>query len=1516
MKLFKRILKIILISAGIVFLLVGILALFTQTDFFKERLRVIIASSISTRLNGTLHLGKIDGNFLKGFSVDSLTIDDNNGTVLSTGKITCVYDLFPIYQHKLQIDTIIIERPVIHFLRPIGHDWNISTVIKPSNDSTSGSIDWTALLNHIEIKNGSATLCDSASLAMPDHWDMPATYFEYHHFSVHDLNFKMHGVIDKNNLHLLVEHLGFVSPESQFTLLSLNGEFSVAPSGVSASNIRIRTGKSSLDLSVNMKNLNLFSNLELADLEHDTTHLTLLANDINLNELKSFLPQISFLEGSAYLELKATGEFGNLAINSVNVKTYGSTLHLSGLIKNLHAPERLFLDVRIDKSTLNPADATKLLAGLQLPHFGNIGSNILDAQFTGEPVNFTTKVALTSPTQHVEATGSMNLNIDPAEYNFSFATTKLDLMQVFEDPSLQSSISSHGTIQGKGFSFADLTSRLEMVIDSSRFKTIPLDRATFSIDAVPFMANITSSISSGPMATHIDGDMEFSTSAIQATRGNIEVTSFNLAPILDDPQYESSLNLQGKFSSRGTSIDKLNGYFDVTLFPSTFRDHAINPGAISIELQQDSIDNKHLNIHSPLADLSFQGKFRLDNLIESISKQTNNLIETIKMHADPASSISASESQQSLKKQKINIPIENDFHYTMEVKDLDPVASVVSKTPFNAQAMLNGTVKGSSESMSITGNGAINDFFIGTTKGGILLKSGTVAFAFDSLSTAMTLERLHGTADIIIDSGLINTKALQNIRFGIGYSQMRSRISLSGLFDSLYDCHILGGISVQPHTYAFDFDSVIISMGSYRWTNEQDVQLRLNYDGLRIMHGVMRRNNEYVSVNGALLPDDMYDITAQVKNFDLQNLGQWFQVKELEKPELGFKGTANFDVALTGSSTAPAIDLTASLHNVAFKQSQIGEITTGLSYNNQTATINANVKRTPADSLPTLMINGTLPINLAFTGVEDRFPDREEHITIKSDRFNLAVIDPLIPDIENLTGSFRCNVVLAGTPKHPQYEGFIAIDDTRFLLAPNNISYILNAELEPRNDSIIVKSLSLKNVPEKKISGTALFTGSISIKDFRINSFNLRASGQLLLMTDATRRSNPNMYGTLFTEISPEGLLLQGTLERPFLSGKLFVKEASLTFPPTKSIEAVRTDLALPYTIIDDTTHVTVSDEKRSRFYAAVDSTVTQSVISKRESPLLERLRYRLDIETAGLTALTMIFTPTTGEELYAELEGKVNAINDQGTPNLYGSIEISSRSYYNFFKRFDATGKLKFVGRWDNPELDILATYEGYAQITQDMLTEAKSPGTTTSTTTIQGAEQKVIVQLKISGTRYEPQLQISMKVQFEPGKEPVDWASQSKNTDVQSDAISFIITGKFKDQLTSSERQDITNLGSSTGSTIASSLISSIFSDALKREFPFVRRAEVNYSGGNFQEGTSVNVSVTPGIGNLRVGGRILNDIGNANISYQVSFGDILRTSSIRNFFFEFQRKVEGENPEDRKLTNEARIFYRFSF
>src|SRR5205085_2626574 len=162
------------------------------------------------------------------------------------------------------------------------------------------------------------------------------------------------------------------------------------------------------------------------------------------------------------------------------------------------------------------------------------------------------------------------------------------------------------------------------------------------------------------------------------------------------------------------------------------------------------------------------------------------------------------------------------------------------------------------------------------------------------------------------------------------------------------------------------------------------------------------------------------------------------------------------------------------------------------------------------------------------------------------------------------------------------------------------------------------------------------------------------------------------------------------------------------------------------------------------------------------------------------------------------------------------------------------------FVGQWDNPELDIQAKYEDYGSVpTGDSL-----------------QEQKVIVELNISGTRYEPKPDIGMKVQLRPDEEPVDWSTRAKGGDVQSDAISFIITGKFRDQLTSKDQQEIgASLGSSTGSSVASSVLSGVLTDYLKREFPFIRSADVSYQGGSFQQGANVNVSATAFKGYLRV-------------------------------------------------------------
>ena len=178
-----------------------------------------------------------------------------------------------------------------------------------------------------------------------------------------------------------------------------------------------------------------------------------------------------------------------------------------------------------------------------------------------------------------------------------------------------------------------------------------------------------------------------------------------------------------------------------------------------------------------------------------------------------------------------------------------------------------------------------------------------------------------------------------------------------------------------------------------------------------------------------------------------------------------------------------------------------------------------------------------------------------------------------------------------------------------------------------------------------------------------------------------------------------------------------------------------------------------------------------------------------------------------------------------------------------------------------------------------------------------------------------------MGMKVQLEHGKDPVDWASQAKGGDVQSDAISFILTGKFHDDLTSKDREGIvSNVGATAGTSavtgFTTSFLSGMLTDFLQKEFSFIRSAEVSYRGGNLQESADLRLSGEAFKGYWRFGGRIFNDIGNANVNYQVSLGDVFNTTAIRNLFIELERKVEGSDFEERKLTNAARIYYRISF
>jgi hypothetical protein len=277
-----------------------------------------------------------------------------------------------------------------------------------------------------------------------------------------------------------------------------------------------------------------------------------------------------------------------------------------------------------------------------------------------------------------------------------------------------------------------------------------------------------------------------------------------------------------------------------------------------------------------------------------------------------------------------------------------------------------------------------------------------------------------------------------------------------------------------------------------------------------------------------------------------------------------------------------------------------------------------------------------------------------------------------------------------------------------------------------------------------------------------------------------------------------------------------------------------------------------------------------------------------------------MVFNPATGEELVANLDGKFAILEDG--KRWVGSVKVE-RAYYNFTKRFDAEGTLRYSGDFLNPELDITAQYSGTRTLRDS---------------TSGSVRENIVVILKITGTRYEPRLEISMTIDGQ------DYQSYNgpKSADVGSDAIQFLITGNFP--LTQSQKNDIAaDIRSTVGSSLvtgATSLLSSTLSDFLRRETGFINSIEIGYGAqGSLGESADIRISGVLGDGLWRIGGKVLEDpFNNANISLLYSLGDIFKSPGLRNFMLELERRVETSVGQlnDRKETNSTRLFYRFSF
>lgn len=131
----KRRHLVVLVSAATllvaVFIAVVTIGVGVGTDTGRETIRSLVEQQVGGRINGKLHIGKIGGGFLTGFTIDTFAIRGLDDSLLvSTGRIKVDYDLRDLLDRRILLRNVEVDRLFLRLHQFETGDWNQERIFR------------------------------------------------------------------------------------------------------------------------------------------------------------------------------------------------------------------------------------------------------------------------------------------------------------------------------------------------------------------------------------------------------------------------------------------------------------------------------------------------------------------------------------------------------------------------------------------------------------------------------------------------------------------------------------------------------------------------------------------------------------------------------------------------------------------------------------------------------------------------------------------------------------------------------------------------------------------------------------------------------------------------------------------------------------------------------------------------------------------------------------------------------------------------------------------------------------------------------------------------------------------------------------------------------------------------------------------------------------------------------------------------------------------------------------------
>jgi len=1501
--LLQKIVNVFLYT-GIILLIIFLAFLgFSQTSTFREYLRSTVCNIANKELNGHLSIARIDGTILSSLILRNTVVNMGPDTLLNAGIIEVRVSPLQLFLKKIYIRKAAITDAKISFMKDSTGTLNISKLFPATpKDTTHSKFPFKIAAPDIELESVNFSIKDYNNKRINQTYG----HLNMSDFKISNINLMASAVADigENSYAINIDNLSFIPNLNDFRLYKLSGEFYIDTNEAYINNLKILTGGSDITLTIKLTKFNIFDSTAFSKLDHVAINANLDAKKFDFDDLSSFVPATSILKGTASIDLQASGNLKELTYNKLELNYLDTHLESKGKITDVIDAEKMYIAANFFQSRIRESDAGKLLPSIGIPVLKDLDIVNFDTLvFVGNPLNFKTQVYLKTGRGSADLNAALDFRKRDMVYDINLITRNLNLTSITKFSSL---FNTRISIKGSGTSPKRLYASIKINADGSSIAGNPIDSLRLNANADSQKAYCNLRLISKNVNSDLASSFDFSNIEKPSYKLKGSVSKLNLSEFTHDSADKSNLNFKIDGAGSNFDLDKLNLFLTLDLDKSEIHGVYLDSSKAIADIRSSENGERIINLISDLADITITGKFSTLPAIGLLAKEAGIISNAVKnkinqtLYPDSVFNRQVNAGLAVLHKTKnmnkvINtvIPATN-LKYYIEFKNFDLLSLLLGTGNIGLNGDMSGTIKNSGGYLFFSSNTSLDYFKYVSNENIFFLSNLNLKLDVSNNIDSLSLNNI--TANLAVSADRIFTgKDFEKLNLRMNLKNNVANVDFSGEMENKFAGNLSGKINLMDNSVALNLDTLKMLYNNFSLANKGSVIINYSKDNINIANFDLTRGGSELNINGTLSRYGNQDLKIVMTNFRGNDIStNLFNLQKENTPD----GTIHLNGEITGGFTDPAAVINFGVDNITFKDKNIGLILGSVNYANRNLSIDVRF----LDSLinknkPELLLSGDVPIDLAFTGVEDRFiNDKEINLSLKTKNFDLSPIGNAFPGVENLAGNIIADLKLKGTQTDLRPSGSFILNNASFMLEANNIVYSTGIKLSVNNNTITIDSLSLANAPGTKMGGVITGTGSIGLKNFSLASVLVDLNGSLKVLSEDSKTVSPNVYGDLVIQTDGNIEYTMNSKDS-FLKAPIIIRDARLTFPPTQSVYQSSSNNFIYKYVPGRRTEKTNETDFERLFQLSKEMNSSTST----DVPVFSSLfNYSINVHVQNEAVLNFVLAKELNQNLTAIINGDVQYDNIGGKTNIQGELRLLDGSTLEFIKTFEATGTIRFENDLSNPFLNITATYKNYYT--------PPDAG---------GQEEPVEVKIKLNGLLKNLSssfLQDKNNVSVYVGSDDInnDKADPSKTI---SDAIMFILAGKFPSDMSQQQQSQAlaqsgaVNTSGLLASNTVTSIAGSLLGTVLNQYFgDYVRGVELR------NVGSTTKFNFIGKVKNVRytIGGStdVFQDLNQLNMQIEYPlFQDLLLR-------FERKEAINQTSTITNEMINEIGLKYRFEF